>query len=95
MHIIMVVKHVPNIFFRGFGWPWLSIYTTLYGFFCYSSSGWGKIKRKRTTLPRIFMHVVCHFHSFAFAIHRYFLAGVSSPPVVATGRAVPSGDPRY
>ena len=35
-----------------------------------SSGGWGKIKLKLTTLPRIFIRVVCRFNSIAFAIQR-------------------------
>ena len=35
-----------------------------------SSGGWAKIKLKLTTLPRIFIHVVCRFNSIAFAIQR-------------------------
>ena len=40
--------------------------------FVYFSSygGWGKMKVKLTTLPRGFIHVVCRFHSIAFAIQR-------------------------
>ena len=34
-------------------------------FFFLSSGGWGKIKLKLTTLPRIFIRVVCRFNSVA------------------------------
>ena len=36
-----------------------------------SSGGWGNIKLKLTTLPRIFIRVVCRFNSVAFATQRY------------------------
>ena len=39
-------------------------------FFSLSSGGWGKIKLKLTTLPRIFIRVVCRFNSVAFAAQR-------------------------
>ena len=39
-------------------------------FFFLSAGGWGKIKPKLTTLPRIFIHVVCRFNSIAIAIQR-------------------------
>ena len=35
-----------------------------------SSGGWGKIKLKLTTLPRIFIRVVCRFNSVASATQR-------------------------
>ena len=35
------------------------------------SGGWGKLKLKLTTLPRIFIHVMCRFNSIAFAIKLY------------------------
>ena len=48
-------------------------------FFCFSSSGgWGKLKLKLTTLPRIFIRVVCGFNSVAFATQRW-LAHPSNP----------------
>ena len=56
-----------------------------------SSGGWGKIKL--TTLPRLFIHVVCRFNSIAFAIQR--LLAHPSVSVVATARAVPTASPRY
>ena len=39
-------------------------------FFFLSSGGWRKIKHKLTTLPRIFIRVVCRFNSVAFATQR-------------------------
>ena len=41
-------------------------------FFFVSSGGWGKIKLWLTTLPRIFIRVVCRFNSVAFAAQRFF-----------------------
>ena len=35
-------------------------------FFFSSSGGWGKIKLKLTTLPRIFIRVVCRFNSVTY-----------------------------
>ena len=35
-----------------------------------SSGGWGKVKLKLTTLPRISIRVVCRFNSIAFATQR-------------------------
>ena len=35
-------------------------------FFFLFSGGWGKIKLQLTTLPRIFIRVVCRFNSVAF-----------------------------
>ena len=35
-----------------------------------SFGGWGKMKLKLTTLPRIFIRVVCRFNSDAFAAQR-------------------------
>ena len=37
-------------------------------FFFLPSSGWGKIKLKLTTLPRIFIRVVCRFNSVAYHV---------------------------
>ena len=43
----------------------------LFFFFFFSSSGgWGKIKLKLTTLPRVFIRVVCRYNSVAFATQR-------------------------
>ena len=39
-------------------------------FFLIPSGGWGKIKPKLTTLPRIFIRVVCRFNSVAFETQR-------------------------
>ena len=39
-------------------------------YFFSSSGGWGKIKLELTTLPRIFIRVVCRFNSVAFAAQR-------------------------
>ena len=50
-------------------------------FFSSSSGGWGKIKLNLTTLPRIFIRVVCRFNSVAFATQRE-LAHPSNPTVV-------------
>ena len=51
-------RYVPSFFFLAeglFGVP-----TTFFLFFLFSSSGgWGKIKLKLTTLPRIFIHHAC------------------------------------
>ena len=49
-------------------------------FFFFSSGGWGKIKLQLTTLPRIFIRVVCRFKSAAFAAQRW-LAHPSDPIV--------------
>ena len=44
---------------------------SIFIFFIFSSSGgWGKIKLELTTLPRIFIRVVCRFNSVAFAAQR-------------------------
>ena len=65
--------------------------TDFLSFFCRCPpTGWEKIKLKLTTLPRIFMHVLCQFDSIAFAIKLVLLA-CPSAPVVATARAVPTG----
>ena len=47
------------------------------GFFLFfsSSGGWGKIKLQLTTIPRIFIHVVCRFNSIV--IRNPAIAGVS------------------
>ena len=48
----------------------LFIYLFIY-LFSFSSFGeWGKIKLELTTLPRIFIRVVCRFNSVAFAAQR-------------------------
>ena len=50
-----------------------SFFLFFYFFFhCFfsSSGGWEKIKLKLTTLPRIFIRVVCRFISVAFATQR-------------------------
>ena len=44
-------------------------------FFFFLSGGWDKIKVKLTTLPRTFIHIVCQFNSFAFAIQRWRAVG--------------------
>lgn len=36
-----------------------------------SSGGWGNVKLKLTTLPRIGRRLVCEFNSIAFAVPRY------------------------
>ena len=44
---------------------------TFFFFFFLSSGGWEKIKLyELTTLPRIFIRVVCRFNSVAFAAQR-------------------------
>ena len=58
-----------------------------------SSGGLGKIKRKLTTLPRIFIRVVCRFNSVAFATQRQLAYPSDSTVVMA--RADPISDPRY
>ena len=57
---------IPLLYTRGSHWGcgWLDL------FFFSSSGGWGKIKLELTTLPRIFIRVVCGFNSVAFATQR-------------------------
>ena len=45
-------------------------YRFFFVIFFKSSGGWGKIKLKLTTLPRISINVVCRFNPIAFAIQR-------------------------
>ena len=67
---------------------------TLDFFFFFSfSGGWGKIKLKLTTLPRIFIHVVCRFSSIAFATQRR--RACPSLPAIAIVCVVPIDGPRY
>ena len=57
-----------------------SIFKTFVLFFFLSSGGWGKIKLKLTTLPRIFIRVVYRFNSVSPSPpHKRFFVGCSSP----------------
>ena len=55
------VSLIPGTFYE---------YAKLFFLYFSSSGGWGKIKLKLTTLPRIFIRVVCRFNSVASATQR-------------------------
>ena len=46
-------------------WFLVRLLFIFYYFFFLSSGGWGKVKLQLTTLPRIFIRVVCRFNSVA------------------------------
>ena len=53
------------------------------------------MKLKLTTLPRIFIHVVCRFSSIHCIRNPAGFLACHSVPVMAIARAVPTGGPRY
>ena len=60
--------------------------TLAFFFFFQSSGGWGKIKLKLTTLPRIFIRVVCRFNSVALAVPVLLLSPTSLTSVALFNR---------